>query len=240
MLERNGTVYLLGREDPYASASPLMTALAEHVLDTALQLANESPYGRLCPPLLACLDELASTAPLPTLRTRMANERALGLSFIYAVQTWRQLAAIFGEQDARALFGLTNVRSCSAARKTRRSTGRSSDLIGTVRVTRSSWQSGARVVARSAARPMRILRPEQIRELPERQVLVLAENGRPIIARLDRCIEGRKGRRLLAGQQAARRRLSEAGHASDRSGGSEALAAARRLGLALDDLDQRG
>jgi type IV secretion system protein VirD4 len=59
---------------------------------------------------LACLDELPSTAPLPTLRTRMANERALGISFIYAAQTWRQLAAVFGEQqEARALFGLTNV-----------------------------------------------------------------------------------------------------------------------------------
>lgn len=234
VLERNGTVYLLGREDPYASASPLMTALAEHVLDTALHLANESPYGRLCPPLLACLDELASTAPLPTLRTRMANERALGLSFIYAVQTWRQLAAIFGEQDARALFGLTNVAIIFGGSKDAAFNRELSELIGSVRVTRSSWQMrghGGRTVS---GETVPILRPEQIRELPERQVLVLAENGRPIIARLDRCIEGRRGRRLLAGQQAARRRLSEARHASDMSGESEALAEARRLGLVLD------
>src|SRR3712207_8669922 len=79
----------------YASASPLMTALAEHVLDTALQLAGSSPTGRLCPPLLACLDELPSTAPLPTLRTRMANDRALGVSFLYAAQTWRQLVLVY-------------------------------------------------------------------------------------------------------------------------------------------------
>jgi type IV secretion system protein VirD4 len=234
VLERNGTVYLLGREDPYASASPLMTALTEHVLDTALQLANESPYGRLCPPLLACLDELASTAPLPTLRTRMANERALGLSFIYAVQTWRQLAAIFGEQDARALFGLTNVAIIFGGSKDASFNREVSELIGSVRVTRSSWQTrgwGGRTVS---GETVPILRPEQIRELPERHALVLAENGRPIIARLDRCIEGRRGRRLLAGQQAARRRLSEARHATDRSGESATLAAARRRGLALD------
>ena len=74
-----------------------MTAVAEHVLDTALTLAHQSRWGRLCPPMLACLDELPSTAPLPTLRTRMANERALGLSFIYAAQNRRQLAAIFGD-----------------------------------------------------------------------------------------------------------------------------------------------
>jgi type IV secretion system protein VirD4 len=109
LIGRGGTICLLGREDPYASASPLMTAVAEQVLDTALLLAGGTRWGRLCPPMLACLDELPSTAPLPTLRTRMANERALGISFIYAAQTWRQLAAVFGEQDARALFGLTNV-----------------------------------------------------------------------------------------------------------------------------------
>ncbi|HPU02725.1 MAG TPA: TraM recognition domain-containing protein, partial [Rhodoglobus sp.] len=108
VIAQGGTIYLLGREDPYASASPLMTAFAEHVLDTALQAANTSPWGRLCPPFHAILDELPSTAPLPTLRTRMANERAVGISFMWAAQAWPQLAAIFGEQEARTLVGLTN------------------------------------------------------------------------------------------------------------------------------------
>jgi hypothetical protein len=30
-IRRGGSIYLLGREDPYASASPLMTAVAEHL-----------------------------------------------------------------------------------------------------------------------------------------------------------------------------------------------------------------
>jgi type IV secretion system protein VirD4 len=63
LITTGGTIYLLGRDDPYASASPLMTALAEHVLDTALGLANQSRWGRLCPSFLACLDELPSTTP---------------------------------------------------------------------------------------------------------------------------------------------------------------------------------
>src|SRR5690606_3899194 len=107
LLSAGGTIYLLGREDPYASASPLMTALTEHVLDTALAMAGRSPWGRLCPSMLACLDGLPATAPLPTLRTRMANERALGLSFIWAAQTRAQLDSIFGQQEARAVLGLT-------------------------------------------------------------------------------------------------------------------------------------
>ena len=154
VIRRGGTIYCWV-EDPYASASPLMTAVAEHVLDTALGLANMSRWGRLCPPLLACLDELPSTAPLPTLRTRMANERALGISFIYAAQTWRQLAAVFGEQEARALFGLTNVLVMFGGSKDGAFNQEISDLVGQVRVTRRTWQTGAMAGAPS---PGRILR----------------------------------------------------------------------------------
>ena len=59
-----------------------------------------------------------------------------------------------------------------------------------------------------------ILRPEEIRRLPERQALVIAENGRPIIARLHRSIAGRTGRALLADQQRLRQQL--AGHPAER------------------------
>ncbi len=119
VIRRHGTIYLLGREDPYASASPLMTAVAEHVLDSALALAHESRWGgRLCPPMLACLDELPSTAPLPTLRTRMANERALGLSFIYAAQTRAQLTSLFGEHESARSWASPTSWWSSAVRRT--------------------------------------------------------------------------------------------------------------------------
>jgi len=209
IIGRRGTIYLLGREDPYASASPLMTALAEHVLDTALALANQSPWGRLCPPLLASLDELPSTAPLPTLRTRMANERALGISFIYAAQTWRQLAAIFGEQEAKALFGLTNVLVMFGGSKDVAFNQEVSDLVGTVRVSRTTWQTG-RGGRSVSGEDIPILRGEEIRQLPERRALVIAENSKPIIARLTRCLDGQAGRALLANQKTVRQQLADA------------------------------
>jgi type IV secretion system protein VirD4 len=142
VIGRGGTLYLLGRDDPYASASPLMTALAEHVLDAALHLANDSPHGRLCPAFLACLDELPSTAPLPTLRTRMANERALGIWFIYAAQTWRQLVICYGEDEARAMFGLTNNIVVFGGGKDGQFYREISELIGTARVIRTTYSSG--------------------------------------------------------------------------------------------------
>ena len=207
IITRGGTIYLLGREDPYASASPLMTAVAEHILDTALVLANGSRWGRLCPPLLACLDELPSTAPLPTLRTRMANERALGISFIYAAQTWRQLAALYGDHEARALLGLTNMLVLFGGSKDVAFNRDISDLAGTVRVPRTTWQTG-RGGRTISGEDIPVLRPDDIRQLPDRHALIVAENGRPIIAQLLRCLDGTAGQQLLARQAEARTRVA--------------------------------
>jgi type IV secretion system protein VirD4 len=205
-----GTVYLLGREDPYASASPLMTAIAEHVLDTALGMAMASPYGRMCPPFLACLDELPSTTPLPTLRTRMANERALGLSFIYAAQTWRQLVICYGEDEARAMFGLTNNIVIFGGGKDGEFYKEVSDLLGTARVSRRSYNLHRGGWGSSFyGDDVPVLRPEEIRQLPDHHALVVAENARPFVAKLSRCIDGRRGRALLRDQAAARAQAAE-------------------------------
>ncbi len=211
LIARGGTVFLLGRDDPYASASPLMTAIAEHVLDTALALATASPFGRLCPSFLACLDELPSTAPLPTLRTRMANERALGLSFIYAAQTWRQLVICYGEDEARALFGLTNVIAVFGGGKDGIFNRELSELLGTSRVSRTTYSRGRGSAGTSySGVDEPILRPEEIRLLPDRHALVIAENARSLIAKLTRCVDGKTGRALLVAQAAAAGRVAAA------------------------------
>ncbi len=239
VIARGGTIYLLGREDPYASASPLMTAFAEHALDTALAAANSSPWGRLCPPFHAILDELPSTAPLPTLRTRMANERALGISFIWAAQAWAQLPAIFGEPEARTLLGLTNNLIVFGGSKDAAFNQEISDLLGQVRVARTSWQTGPMRGRQVSAEDIPILTAAEVRQLKERHALVLAENAAAIIARLQRCIDGRPGRQLLA-DQAQLRTTVERGQRRAVSPEARIMAAvveARHRGLALGHED---
>src|SRR3954465_9846652 len=139
LIARQGTVYLLGHEDPYASAAPLMTAVAEHVLDTALQIATRSPHGRLTPCFLACLD--------------------------------REL----------------------------------SDLLDDVRISRQTVTDGPGGVGTSrSGEDVRVLRPGDIRRIPERHALVVAGTAPPIVARLRRCLDGREGARLKAELDAAR------------------------------------
>ena len=78
--------------------------------------------------------------------------------------------------------------------------------------------------------------PEEIRRLPERHALVIAENGKPIIARLSHCIDGRKGARLLTCQQDLHAGLADR-HSAALSGDARATAAlveARRRGIAAE------
>jgi type IV secretion system protein VirD4 len=238
LIERRGTIYLLGREDPYSSASPLMTALAEHVLDTARAMASAAPWGRLCPPFLACLDELPPTTPLPTLPTGMANDRALGIAYIYGTQTWRQLVVCYGEETARALFGLTNNIVVFGGSKDGAFNNEISDLLGSTRRMRSSRSSGPGGGSTNwGAETEPILRPEEIRMLPQRRALILAENAAPFIARMHRCIDGRAGRELLRAQEIARDAIS-----AERSSGPDlahktatAVATAQALRLHAGD-----
>jgi type IV secretion system protein VirD4 len=83
-----------------------------------------------------------------------------------------------------------------------------------------------------------ILRPEEIRQLKERHALVVAENGKPMIARLTRCIDGKPGAQLLAQQEQVRSRLSEARRVvvTAEARTTAALVEARRRGL----VDHRG
>ena len=239
VIRQGGTMYLLGREDPYASASPLMTAVAEHILDTALAAANRSPWGRLCPPFLADLDELPSTAPLPTLRTRMANERALGISIIYASQTWRQLAAIFGEQEARALLGLTNNLMVFGGSKDAAFNQEISDLLGVTRVARTSYQGGQMGGRTVSGEDIPILRGEEIRQLKDRRALVIAENGKPMIAKLHRCIDGKDGAALQARKEKLQATLSQEREmvVTPEALATRALVEARRRGLTAQERD---
>lgn len=120
IIASGGTICLLGRDDPYASASPLLTALTEDLLDAASATAKASPWGRLCPPMLACLDDLPATVPLPTLRARMtrdsrefrtsqeSQQACAGVALVWTARSQDQLTAVFGEAEARTVVGLTD------------------------------------------------------------------------------------------------------------------------------------
>jgi TraM recognition site of TraD and TraG len=167
---------------------------------------------------------------------RLRPQAGCQIQPLYAAQTWRQLAAVFGEQEAQALFGLTNVLVMFGGLQGRRVQQEISDLVGQTRVSRSNWQTGAMAGRTFSGEDIAIIRPEEIRRLPERHALVIAESGKPIIARLSRCIDERAGARLLAEQQHLRAELAQRPNATQtaEAGASAALAEARRRGITAE------
>jgi type IV secretion system protein VirD4 len=123
----------------------------------------------------------------------MANERALGISFMWAAQAWPQLAAIFGEQEARTLVGLTNNLIVFGGSKDVAFNRRSPTCSARSASHASGWQTGQMGGRQVSADDISILTPAEVRQLKERHALVLSENGAPIIARCTDASTARQG-----------------------------------------------
>jgi type IV secretion system protein VirD4 len=224
VLAAGGTIFLLGREDPYSSATPLMTAVAEHVIDTARTLATRSRWHRNAPWMLCVLDELPSTAPIPSLPVSMANDRALGIAYLWASQTRDQLEAAYGRTAAAAVIALTNSLVIFGGGKDPRFYEDIAALAGDTRI------PGSR---RSEFDFMPMLQRGELRRIRPGRALLLSEHTRPIRLRLQRCIAGRDGKRLRAEAAGIARQVetARAALASDSMG--QAVEGSAANGLAV-------
>jgi type IV secretion system protein VirD4 len=189
VIRRGGTIFLLGREDPYSSATPLMTAVAEHVIETGRHLAQTSPLHRLAPWMLCVLDELPSIAPIPSLPVSMANDRALGIGYLWASQTRRQLYAAYGRDAAESVIALSNNLLIFGGGKDPDFYRDMAELLG------DTATAGSRRLDPDYAP---VVQRGELRRLRPGRAVLIAEDARGIKARLHRCIKGRDGKRLLA------------------------------------------
>lgn len=219
LISQRGTIYLVGREDPYVSVSPLMTALTEHVLDTALDVAHRSPFGRLTPGFHAFLDELPSTAPIPTLASHMANDRALGLSFSLYMQNPRQGVRIFGRDGWQEVWDLINCKVIFGGLSDVEFARDVVALLDQVAVTRRTTQrtglfDGGVGSDSIGTERIDVLTVGELRKIPEGQALVLYSRTPAFLVKLRRCIDGRAGKKLLQQQAALRDQVAAAYAAS--------------------------
>ncbi|MFC9233647.1 type IV secretory system conjugative DNA transfer family protein [Streptomyces decoyicus] len=193
LLNSNGSIYLLGKDSPHSSVSPIVTAIAEDVLDRAEKLAYLKPARRLDPPLLAALDEAANISPLPSLRQRVADGRGRGLCVMYFLQSWASAVARFGKGDAAELAGYTNNLLVFGGGKDPEFLRDVEQLCGKRDVLKTSTSSGRTRQERStqSTQPDResVLEGWQIQRLGteaghEGEALLLAGSMGPIITRL--------------------------------------------------------
>jgi len=177
LLDASGTIYLLGKDDPTSPVVPLLTAIAEDVLDRAERHALTRPAGRLDPPLVAALDEAPLTAPIPSLPQRVGDGRGRGLSVHYGMQGWPQARARWGEQGSSVLASVTTGLLAFGGSNDPQFNSDIERLCGTRRVQRKD-SAGTR---RGETEP--VLAAADFRQLRTRQALLLIDRLGPVVVK---------------------------------------------------------
>ncbi|MFC1409534.1 TraM recognition domain-containing protein [Streptacidiphilus sp. N1-12] len=122
LLRHRGTLYLLGRATEtrvgrsggaptQRSAMPLLTALAEDVFERARKTAAKTSAGRLDPPLLCVLDNVAAVAPFPGLPELLARGGPLGLGGVAVLRSPEQARSRWGERAVHSLWTKADARA---------------------------------------------------------------------------------------------------------------------------------
>ncbi len=199
LLDASGTIYLLGKDDPTSPVVPLLTAIAEDVLDRAERHALTRPAGRLDPPLVAALDEAPLTAPIPSLPQRVGDGRGRGLSVHYGMQGWPQARARWGEQGSSVLASVTTGLLAFGGSNDPQFNSDVERLCGTRRVQRKD-SAGTR---RGETEP--VLAAADFRQLRTRQALLLIDRLGPVVVKTRPVFTDRaRWKTLQAGQDQVR------------------------------------
>ena len=125
-----GTLYLLGSEDQHSGTAPLLAAFTGHLFETAKRVAARSiPLGRLDPPLLLSLDEVALIVPVP-LPDMVADSAGRLILIEWSVQSPSQLRKRWGDEGADTILNATNALMIYGGLKNKDDLDWASELCG--------------------------------------------------------------------------------------------------------------
>ncbi|MER5971626.1 type IV secretory system conjugative DNA transfer family protein [Streptomyces sp. NPDC002055] len=210
------TLVLISDSNASTNVSPLTTMLLGEVVDAAKRRAPRLPSGRLDPFLRLVLDEVANVAPLPKLPSLASDARGYGIHLVYALQSLAQAVLRWGQQEADTLLDNAAATLVMGGLKDVEALRRFSELVGETDIKEiSTSRESNRLFAHTTSeseRERRILRPEEIRQLPNGQALLLFRGAPGVIAELEPWDRRRDGQQLRAAEQATRaRRIGSAG-----------------------------
>ena len=196
-----GTLYLVGDPEDQRSVAPLVTMLMDAIIAAARRLAATLPNERLDPPLGLFLDEATQIAPLASLPSLMSEGRSFGLTLVVVFQTWARPGEVWGEAGAKTIWQ-------NAAAKV--IFGQVTDTDEMERLSRLCGEYEEPVVNRSRSaggwgethsnQLRRRMSPDEIRELPLGQALVMYREMRPVITHLTPYFEGPYALEIKAAQ----------------------------------------
>ncbi|MFP5070913.1 type IV secretory system conjugative DNA transfer family protein [Pseudonocardia nantongensis] len=128
---QGGSLFLIADQQQAAEAVPVLTALAEHWMRTAQEMALDFPTRRVDPPVTIVFDELANGTPVPGLAQVISDAAGRGVVIHWAAQSLAQLERIFGSVGYREVLDNTTSLSVWGGIKDDRTLGWISELCAT-------------------------------------------------------------------------------------------------------------
>jgi type IV secretory pathway TraG/TraD family ATPase VirD4 len=205
-LRSNGTLYLLASEKQGRVIAPLVSAFFDELAETAKQLADAMPGGRLDPPLGLFLDEAANIVPLPHLPALMSYAGGSGIFALTVLQNRAQAEERWGREGAAMLWGAATVKIALGGLSGDELRDLS-DLAGEYREALTSYQRGAAgTTLQTTLTDRKVITPEQIRTLDEqdRQALIIHATTPAVRARMPRHYESPDAEAYAAARADAR------------------------------------
>jgi type IV secretory pathway TraG/TraD family ATPase VirD4 len=148
--------------------------MASEVHHIAAQLGQESPGGRLDPPLLMALDEIVQTCPVP-LPTWLADSGGKGIQLVPVAHGEAQLRTRWQEDGAQVVLDTCSVKVWFPGISDTSTLKMASELCGQAALRERGLDYHSRPD---------IMTPDMIRQLPAGTALVLRGSFSPVLAHM--------------------------------------------------------
>jgi type IV secretion system protein VirD4 len=172
LLDQRATLYLIGDAKASKLLRPIFLALLSEIVDRAYERATLAG-GQLTLPLLLCLDEAGNVAPLPNLGEVASTAPSHNIQLVSIFHDLAQARSRYGRQaetvvnSHRARMLLPGVGDLDTLRYF-------SSLAGEEEIPDTTQTTGAGGANRTTGRRRRpLIAPEQLRQLPQGQALLL-------------------------------------------------------------------
>jgi type IV secretion system protein VirD4 len=175
-----GTLHLIASGDSRSVITPLLRALASYVHYEAGLAGSRTAAGRLDPPLLMALDEVAQVCPVD-LPSMLADSAGKGVRFVTVAHSLAKLEERYGEDGAANIWAISGVKMLLRGITEPQTLEDVSRVCGTL-----GDADDDRV---------RIVPPDVLRRLPKHTALVINMDLSPVIVRVSRAWKRRSVRR---------------------------------------------
>jgi type IV secretory pathway TraG/TraD family ATPase VirD4 len=201
-IRSGGALYLIAGEKSAADVAPVLTALVDHVITTARDMAARSAEERMDPTFSVFLDELPTATPVPDLPQTCADSAGRGVLIHWVAQSRAQLEQTYGHEGARSLIDNSAALVAFGGIKDEKTLEWLAKLCGDHDVTRKSRSSGG-LFSSSGSTTTSLQRlpkyqASDIREIPRDRALIIFRHMAPILACTADVSERHDAKALLA------------------------------------------